>query len=537
MVSTLTQHPPWERLDFERLGKLLGELGIEAGYWMPGEGEVHGLAASAAAGSTPADGAGVAPGMAANNAAMAREDQTELACEDQTDLVQLAREAQAGEEVVCRTSVARLALAARMDPAAEGSPVAVGVATCGDAAWLKKVFGGIVRDWYARGCEQVREVEALSQSLAETYEELSANYRLSEAMNLTVSPRAYLEELANELRDLLAADAVVISLAPQGGEAETIVAGELPLPAERIVSCVDAEKLARRGYQLAAINGSGAPAQNGDAVVQAIYAPIARGERRLGVIAVLRGGAARKVSNIDVTRMGSIARTAATVLENFRLYDNLRNLFLGTVRALTQSIDAKDSYTCGHSERVAALARRLVVQMGGTSHQADRIYLCGLLHDIGKIGVPEFVLRKPGRLTEEEYAKVKGHPVVGATILGDIQELDDIMPGVLHHHERIDGRGYPDGMSGEQIPLYARVLAVADTFDAMTSARPYRKALSVQVAVEELKRCARAQFDPAVVEALLQMGPEALFAELSLIQSGYRPATAEQAVVSAGGGR
>jgi HD-GYP domain-containing protein (c-di-GMP phosphodiesterase class II) len=519
MACPLTQDPMLERLDFERLRKLLKDLGIEVGYWMPGESEIQGLTICGSGKGTPANNAGAAPGGRA-------------------ELVQLAGEAQAGGEVVCRPWAAGvMALAVRMDRVAAGSPVAVGVATCGDGAWLGKVFGGVVQDWYARGCEQVREVEVLSHSLADTYEELSANYRLSEAMNLKVSPRAYLEELANELRDLLAADAVMISLTPQGSEAETIVAGELPLPVERIVSCVDAEKMARRGYQLAAIDGNGALAQNRDAVAQAIYAPITRGERRLGVIAALRRGGARQVSNIDVTRMGSIGRSAATVLENFQLYDNLRNLFLGTVRALTQSIDAKDPYTCGHSERVAALARQLVVQMGGTTHQADRVYLCGLLHDIGKIGVPEFVLRKPGRLTEEEYAKIKRHPAVGVAILGDIQELGDVMPGVLHHHERIDGQGYPDGLSGEQIPLYARVLAVADTFDAMTSARPYRKALSVQVAVEELTRHAGAQFDPAVVEALLQMGPEAVFAELSLIHSGYRPATAEQAVVSAGGGR
>jgi HD-GYP domain-containing protein (c-di-GMP phosphodiesterase class II) len=500
MTSTQTQYPSLERLDFERLRALLRKIGIEAGHWTPGEAEVHGPAVP--------------------------------------EMVEAAREAHAGGGVICRPRAAGgLALAVRLDCTAAAAPVVVGLARTGDPAWLEKVFAEVVQDWYARGCEQAREVEALSHSLAETYEELSANYRLSEAMNLTVSPRAYLEELADELRDLLAADAVVISLAAQDGAAETIVAGQLPLPVEQVVSCVDAENLARRGYQLAAINSSGAPASNGDAVAQALYAPIRRGERRLGMVAALRAGAGRKVSNIDVTRMTSIARSAATVLENFGLYDNLRNLFLGTVRALTQSIDAKDPYTCGHSERVAALARRLILQMGGTSQAADRVYLCGLLHDIGKIGVPEFVLRKPGRLTDEEYAKIKRHPVVGAAILGDIQELGDVMPGVLHHHERIDGRGYPDGMAGEQIPLYARVLAVADTFDAMTSARPYRKALSVQVAVEELKRHAGAQFDPAVVEALLQMGPEAVFAELSLIQSGYRAGAAELAAASAGGGR
>ncbi len=271
------------------------------------------------------------------------------------------------------------------------------------------------------------------------------------------------------------------------------------------------------------------------AVLRVLCTPIIRGGRPLGVIATLRTAAQDKFNNIDVTRVSSITKSAAMVLENFRLYDNLRQLFLGTVRALTRSIDAKDPYTCGHSERVASLARRLLLRMGGSPEQAERLYLCGLLHDIGKIGVPEDVLRKPGRLSPEEFGHIQRHPAVGTAILDGISELDDIVPGVMHHHERVDGHGYPRGLAGADVPLYARILAVADTFDAMTSSRPYRAALSVGVAVDEIRRHAGTQFDPVVVEAFLELDPEAVFEDLSRIH-GMSYAAAGNLAACAGGG-
>ena len=520
-TQTNTQSPSFDRLNFSRLQRLLADLGLQAGYWIPGDGEIKGF---------PPDGPNCG-GLCGP------------AQQGQPFLMQLARDAQSATATLCRQCTGgAVVLAIRMDPAHPDGPIALGCVATGDVEWLTVAFARVVQDWYADSCELAREVEVLSRSLAETYEELSANYRLSEAMNLTASPQAYLEGLAEELRDLLAADAVLISLAPQalpvtGHNAATIVSGHLPMAADVVMASIDPDDLARRGYQVMTIGLDGRACEDGQPAAQVLSTPLARNEHRFGVIAAVRVGTARKVSNIDLTRISSIARNAAVGLENFRLYENMRHLFLGTVRALTRSIDAKDPYTCGHSERVAQLSRRLVLQLGGTGQQADRIYLCGLLHDIGKIGVPEFVLRKPGRLNDEEYARIKRHPAVGAAILDGIHELDDVLPGVLHHHERIDGRGYPDGMSGEQIPLYARVLAVADTFDAMTSARPYRKALSVQVAVEELHRYCDTQFDPAVVQALMQLGPEAIFAELSRIQSGSRPGSVEQAVVSTGEAR
>jgi HD-GYP domain-containing protein (c-di-GMP phosphodiesterase class II) len=180
-------------------------------------------------------------------------------------------------------------------------------------------------------------------------------------------------------------------------------------------------------------------------------------------------------------------------------------MFLGTLEALTASIDAKDRYTCGHSRRVAHLTQQLAEAIGLDEHTVSRCHIAGLVHDVGKIGVPEAVLLKPGKLTAEEYGWIRKHPEMGFRILKDIPQLNDILPGVLYHHERWDGRGYPQGLSGEQIPLLARLIGLADSFDAMSSTRTYRSALSRGQVLEEIARCRGSQFDPDLAATFVHL--------------------------------
>lgn len=185
----------------------------------------------------------------------------------------------------------------------------------------------------------------------------------------------------------------------------------------------------------------------------------------------------------------------------------LRTAYIQTIRALAEAIDAKDAYTRGHSERVAVYASRIGDQMGLRTELIERIYFAGLLHDVGKIGIPDAIITKPDRLTLEEYEEIKKHPEIGAKILEPVEFLHSIVPCVRHHHEWYDGcqSGYPDRLAGDQIPLPSRVILVADTVEAMTSDRPYRKALSIDVVVAELHKYAGSQFDPVVVEAFLKL--------------------------------
>jgi HD-GYP domain-containing protein (c-di-GMP phosphodiesterase class II) len=192
-------------------------------------------------------------------------------------------------------------------------------------------------------------------------------------------------------------------------------------------------------------------------------------------------------------------------IHNAALYAEQQAMFMGTVRALSASIDAKDRYTRGHSERVAHLGAEIAKAMGMEPAQIERVRLAGLLHDLGKIGVPEAVLLKPGRLSEAEFELIKTHPTIGYTILKDIEPLEDVLPGVLYHHERWDGRGYPRGLKGTQIPLLGRMLAVADAFDAMSSDRAYRPRIERDKVLQELRVGAGEQWDKNIVREFLNV--------------------------------
>jgi putative two-component system response regulator len=173
------------------------------------------------------------------------------------------------------------------------------------------------------------------------------------------------------------------------------------------------------------------------------------------------------------------------------------------VQTLAEAIDAKDTYTKGHSGRVAEYAREIARRFGYDRKQQDEIYMMGLLHDVGKIGVPDSVINKPGRLTEEEFAQIKTHPVLGDRILSKIQERPKLAVGARWHHERYDGTGYPDGLSGEEIPEEARIIAVADAYDAMSSRRSYRGILPQVTVRREIENGKGTQFDPVFADLML----------------------------------
>ncbi len=180
-----------------------------------------------------------------------------------------------------------------------------------------------------------------------------------------------------------------------------------------------------------------------------------------------------------------------------------QELFLETIRTLAAAIDAKDPYTRGHSERVSSYSLAIARHLGLGSDEVFRVRIAAILHDVGKLGIREGILNKPGGLTEEEFAIMKQHPEIGSQIMAPIRALKDILPGIRNHHETWDGRGYPDGLSGEEIPLVARIIGAADTFDAMTTTRPYQKAATLDFVLEKMREMSGTRFAPPVVEALL----------------------------------
>ncbi len=230
-----------------------------------------------------------------------------------------------------------------------------------------------------------------------------------------------------------------------------------------------------------------------------------------GALDIARGRFGRQVEPSTRNEIGDLAYTfnymskelAAYDGENQRLIQALERGYLETIRSLAAAVDAKDPYTRGHSERVAALSVEIGREMGFSGDDLKTLQYGGILHDIGKIGIPDAILLKRGTLTPEEMAHIRDHPAIGADIVGGVAFLKDALPCVLSHHERWDGTGYPHGVAGAEIPLFARIVNIADTWDACTSHRPYQEPIPTDVVVAILEGLRGAQTDPAVHDALL----------------------------------
>ena len=207
----------------------------------------------------------------------------------------------------------------------------------------------------------------------------------------------------------------------------------------------------------------------------------------------------------DLDMLQTLANQVGTAIENALLYQQQRETFLGVTVALAEALEKRDTYTGGHTRRVCEYSIAIAKHLELPDKQLDELHLSAILHDIGKIGVSDRVLQKPGKLEPDEFAEMNRHPVIGAEILEHIKSLRGMIGGVRHHHEKYDGSGYPDRIQGEEIPLMGRIIAVADSFDAMTSTRPYRTALSHETALNELKAYSGRQFDPVVVEAFMEV--------------------------------
>jgi putative nucleotidyltransferase with HDIG domain len=227
---------------------------------------------------------------------------------------------------------------------------------------------------------------------------------------------------------------------------------------------------------------------------------------------IAKGDFSRKITIKSRTEIGELAETFNKMTADLELYieqikragKENRDLFMGTIRALAAAIDEKDPYTRGHSERVTNYSIIIAKRMGLDEKMVDTIRISALLHDVGKIGIDDKVLKKPGELTQEEFEIMKQHPVKGAHIMKSIEQMREMIPGMKYHHEQWDGNGYPDRLKGVAIPLIARIISVADTFDAMTTNRPYQKAIELDYTLKKIKNNAGIKFDPQVVDALIK---------------------------------
>jgi HD-GYP domain-containing protein (c-di-GMP phosphodiesterase class II) len=235
-----------------------------------------------------------------------------------------------------------------------------------------------------------------------------------------------------------------------------------------------------------------------------ICVPVKVKEKTIGVLEAINKLDRGTFTEEDLTLFQSLADQVAVALDNARLMAEIEELFFQTASSLADAIEKRDPYTGGHTRRVTEYSLAIGTKLDLDPTEMRWLKLAAVLHDIGKIGVEDQILRKPDKLDDEEYNQMKQHTLMGAEIIAHIKQLHEIIPGLKYHHEKIDGKGYPEGLVEENIPLIAKIVAVADTFDAMTSDRPYRKALSTEEAFEELRRCSGTQFDKALVDAFIK---------------------------------
>lgn len=240
------------------------------------------------------------------------------------------------------------------------------------------------------------------------------------------------------------------------------------------------------------------------AIHSAMCAPLVNRGKVLGIVYV-DSPQRNAFSAEDLALFSAMALKAGVAIDNARLYDDLRSLFYNTVETLVRTIQAKDQYTSGHSTRVSRLSILIAEKLNLSTKETHQAYLASMLHDIGKIGVPDDLLNRPGKLTDEEMERVRDHVQLGASMLEMLGEMHPIVPLIRHHHEAWDGTGYPDGLKGEEIPLISRIIAVADMYDAMTSDRAYRKRMTQAEAIAEVRRVSGTKIDPRVAEAFLQV--------------------------------
>lgn len=242
-----------------------------------------------------------------------------------------------------------------------------------------------------------------------------------------------------------------------------------------------------------------------------ITVPLKIKERIIGVFNINNKKTGDSFSEEDLELITLLAVYAAISIDTAQLQENLSKSVVSVVKLATNALEAKDAYTAGHSERVTEFGTEIAKYMGCSEEQVETIRQAGLLHDIGKIGISDAILLKPSRLTNEEFEIIKTHPAIGYAIVSPMNIDIKIREAVLHHHERYDGRGYPDGQKATDISIEARILCVADSFDAMTSTRAYRKSLQNNIVVKELIRCSNSQFDPDVAKAFLEILKERQF--------------------------
>ena len=396
-----------------------------------------------------------------------------------------------------------------------------------------------------------RQIEMVGTELAQVYEQLVLLHKLSMNMNVARGDADFLQMALDHLTGIVGVEGIAILMenTVEGRKQLVLVAGSGLIDIDQRTAAILHSRLAEEinsGKEALLDSEVDSPLRYDwpDGIKSIIAMPLygqsgkrypADEVRIIGLMVAINRVDRPDFDSTDVKLFSSVVNVCAVFIENGRLFNNLEELFIGSLRALTSSIDAKDPYTRGHSERVAFISRWIAERLDDRqpleAEQIHQIYLAGLLHDVGKIGIDDAVLRKKGKLSKKDLDRIKTHSSIGAGILSQIKQMRDIVPGVLHHHERLDGKGYPDGLAGRQIPLTGKIVALADAFDAMTSKRAYRSAMTVEQALAEIEKRLGTQFDQNVGRVFISSDVYHLW---DIMQGGFGGVEADSNSVAVG---
>ena len=355
------------------------------------------------------------------------------------------------------------------------------------------------------------QLDQLGEQLDQTFEEISLLHALTRNLQISRGPADLARLCLDRMPELIDAAGHAIALSPPGERPQFHRSGELPFDAAgltRLMGEFESHDWSRPLVLNFVDRGPLAAAWSG--LQNLVAVPVAEGRHRYGWIVSVNLAGDREFGTVEASLLSSIATILGTHVRNIDLYREHNDLLFSFVRSLVSTLDAKDPYTRGHSERVALIGRRLGAELGLPEEELKTIHLSGLLHDIGKIGVNESILRKNGPLNDDEFQQIQRHPMIGFNILSGLKNLRHVLPGVRSHHENVDGSGYPDQLAGDDIPLLARILAVADGYDAMGSDRPYRKGMPIEKIEAIFSRGSGRQWDSAVIDAYFRCRTDVL---------------------------
>ena len=334
---------------------------------------------------------------------------------------------------------------------------------------------------------------------------------LSNALNVQLDLSALVQEFLFHVQKNFAPDSILFHLPNSLSLNRVTVRGALLRTDRSLFLWLNqiCETVQRKGeskivdHSTVALESVAPPSRPEDFEYSIMVVPMVQYSQKIGTIAVVRSKDKPGYTPADLQLLSVFSSHIASSLQNARLYTKMKTLNREVISSYAQAVEAKDIYTRGHSERVATYARILGQSLGLSSQELDTLYMAGVLHDIGKIGIPDSILNKPGKLTSEEYDVMKTHPQVGRDILSQVTSFKEILPIVYHHHERADGKGYPDGLNGSEIPFLARLVSVVDSYEAMTSDRAYRNALPADTVRRILEEGAGTQWQDDLVRQWL----------------------------------